>query len=293
MLIGGFDNIWTLRLTQKLRFGFESRDGFARIVDRKNLNQTDWANSWDLPYEKLSRDFARSRARIHDSTTGQPVIIAAGIGEEGTEAAGEILYNPVYLDSLLAKVPPNWEHLEYGGGDRDTSHRRAFRPAGRSGSGNLVTTGHTPKTTLTALQQLPEACLNAGLCLICCDEDSIAGRPWGPSPPGEAIKARNKAGASAIAPVWRASRPLLMRGERERLRACASYLALAFCAAQRLRCASAIRLRASALNMRRFFPSLAAFAAFLVLRPVTLAATLPVLASRERTCCEACDFGVD
>lgn len=110
VLIGGFDNIWTLRLTQKLRFGFESRDGFARIVDRKNLNQTDWANSWDLPYEKLSRDFAIV-ARIHDSTTGQPVIIAAGIGEEGTEAAGEILYNPVYLDSLLAKVPPNWEHL--------------------------------------------------------------------------------------------------------------------------------------------------------------------------------------
>jgi hypothetical protein len=48
-------------------------------------------------------------ARIHDSTTGQPVIIAAGISEEGTEAAGEILYNPVYLDSLLAKAPADWE----------------------------------------------------------------------------------------------------------------------------------------------------------------------------------------
>jgi len=39
------------------------------------------------------------------------VIVAAGISEEGTEAAGEILYNPVYLDSLLAKLPPNWESL--------------------------------------------------------------------------------------------------------------------------------------------------------------------------------------
>ncbi len=110
VLIGGFDNIWTLRVTQKLRFGFESKDGVAIITDRKSPQQTSWATAWDLPYEKLSRDYAIV-ARIHDATTGQPVIVAAGISEEGTEAAGEILYNPVYLDSLIAKLPANWEHL--------------------------------------------------------------------------------------------------------------------------------------------------------------------------------------
>jgi hypothetical protein len=110
VLIGGFDNIWTLRVTQKLRFGFESKDGVAIIVDRKSPKQTSWATAWDLPYQKLSRDYAIV-ARIHDNTTGQPVIVAAGISEEGTEAAGEILYNPVYLDSLIAKLPPNWEQL--------------------------------------------------------------------------------------------------------------------------------------------------------------------------------------
>lgn len=110
VLIGAFDNIWTLRVTQKLRFGFESKDGVALIVDRKSPKQTTWATAWDLPYEKLSRDYAIV-ARIHDNTTGQPVIIAAGISEEGTEAAGEILYNSVYLQSLLAKAPPNWEQL--------------------------------------------------------------------------------------------------------------------------------------------------------------------------------------
>jgi hypothetical protein len=110
VLIGGFDNIWTLRVTQKLRFGFESKDGVAIIVDRKSPSQTTWATAWDLPYQKLSRDYAIV-ARIHDNTTGQPVIVAAGISEEGTEAAGEILYNPVYLDSLLAKLPKNWEQL--------------------------------------------------------------------------------------------------------------------------------------------------------------------------------------
>jgi hypothetical protein len=110
VLIGGFDNIWTLRVTQKLRFGFESKDGVALIVDRKSQKQTTWATAWDLPYQKLSRDYAIV-ARIHDNTTGQPVIVAAGISEEGTEAAGEILYNPVYLDSLIARLPSNWEQL--------------------------------------------------------------------------------------------------------------------------------------------------------------------------------------
>jgi len=110
VLIGGFDNIWTLRVTQKLRFGFESKDGVALIVDRKSPKQTSWATAWDLPYQKLSRDYAIV-ARIHDNTTGQPVIVAAGISEEGTEAAGEILYNPVYLDSLIAKLPAKWEQL--------------------------------------------------------------------------------------------------------------------------------------------------------------------------------------
>jgi hypothetical protein len=110
VLIGGFDNIWTLRVTQKLRFGFESKDDVAIIVDRKSPKQTSWATAWDLPYQKLSRDYAIV-ARIHDNTTGQPVIVAAGISEEGTEAAGEILYNPIYLDSLIARLPANWEQL--------------------------------------------------------------------------------------------------------------------------------------------------------------------------------------
>ena len=110
VLIGGFDNIWTLRVTQKLRFGFDSKDGEALLVDRKSPKRTTWATAWDLPYKKLNRDYAIV-ARVHDATTGQPVIIAAGISEEGTEAAGEILYNPVYLDTLIARLPQNWESL--------------------------------------------------------------------------------------------------------------------------------------------------------------------------------------
>jgi hypothetical protein len=114
VLIGAFDNLWTMRLTRDLRFGFDSIDGNAFIVDRKQDRKsgakTQWFTAWDLPYEKLARDYAIV-ARYRDSLTGQPVVIAAGISEEGTEAAGELISNPTDLDALLQKAPANWRTM--------------------------------------------------------------------------------------------------------------------------------------------------------------------------------------
>ena len=110
VLIGAFDNAWTLRITEKLRFGFEVRDGAGRIVDRRNPKQAPWGIAANLTYRDLVTDYAIV-ARFHDSMTGQPVIIVAGILDRGTEAASEVLYNPVYLDALLAKAPRNWDRL--------------------------------------------------------------------------------------------------------------------------------------------------------------------------------------
>lgn len=110
VLIGAFDNLWTMRLTRDLRFGFDSIDGNAFIVDRKSSTKTTWFMAWDLPYQKLARDYAIV-ARYHDSLTGQPVVIAAGISEEGTEAAGELISNPTDLAALLQKAPSNWRNM--------------------------------------------------------------------------------------------------------------------------------------------------------------------------------------
>lgn len=110
VLIGAFDNLWTMRLTRDLRFGFDSIDGNAFIVDRKSSEKTTWFTAWDLPYEKLARDYAIV-ARYRDSLTGQPVVIAAGISEEGTEAAGELISNPTDLDALLHDAPANWRNM--------------------------------------------------------------------------------------------------------------------------------------------------------------------------------------
>jgi hypothetical protein len=109
VLIGAFDNIWTMRITQDLPFGFELDGQVRKLVDRKRQSRF-WTLQWQVPNTKLAKDYAIV-ARIHDNVTGQPVIILAGILGEGTEAASEVVSNPVYLDAVLRKAPKNWEQL--------------------------------------------------------------------------------------------------------------------------------------------------------------------------------------
>ena len=114
VFIGAFDNLWTMRLTRDLRFGFDSVKGNAFILDRKqgrtSQSNSTWFTAWDLPYGKLVRDYAIV-ARYRDTLTGQPVVIAAGISEEGTEAAGELISNPADLETLLRVAPANWRNM--------------------------------------------------------------------------------------------------------------------------------------------------------------------------------------
>jgi hypothetical protein len=110
VLIGAFDNIWTMRITQDLPFGFETSNQVQKLVDRKSAQHRFWTLEWQVPNTKLAKDYAIV-ARIHDNVTGQPVIIVAGILGEGTEAASEVVSNPVYLDAMLKKAPKNWEQL--------------------------------------------------------------------------------------------------------------------------------------------------------------------------------------
>ena len=110
VLIGAYDNAWTMRITQDLPFGFEYENQVRRLVDRKSSEKRSWTLEWQVPNTKLKKDYAIV-ARIHDQVTGQPVIILAGILREGTEAAGELVSNPAYLDSMLQKAPENWDQL--------------------------------------------------------------------------------------------------------------------------------------------------------------------------------------
>lgn len=110
VLIGAYDNVWTMRITEDLPFGFEYDNHVRRIVDRKSAPTRFWTLQWQVPNTKLAQDYAIV-ARIHDNMTGQPVIILAGILGEGTEAAGEMVSNPVYLNAMLQKAPKNWDQM--------------------------------------------------------------------------------------------------------------------------------------------------------------------------------------
>jgi hypothetical protein len=100
-----------MRVTQDLPFGFEYDDkGVRRIVDRKSAPNRSWSLRWEVPQTKLAEDYAII-ARIHDRVTGQPVMVLGGILGAGTEAAGEVVSDPEYLDAMLEKAPKNWDQM--------------------------------------------------------------------------------------------------------------------------------------------------------------------------------------
>jgi hypothetical protein len=104
VLIGAFDNPWTLRTAGQLRFTFtkDTAREIDMVVDRQHPEKRDWMltgawPNWDVPY-----DYAIV-SRILDTTTDRPVIIAAGITQYGTMAAGEFLSNPEYFSEAVGK----------------------------------------------------------------------------------------------------------------------------------------------------------------------------------------------
>jgi hypothetical protein len=109
VLIGGFNNDWTMRVTSQLRFIFE-KDPVTRqcqIRDRQNPASF-WAIDAHLPYMNLTEDYALI-SRVWDPTTERPVVVAAGIVNYGTVAAGEFLTDPTYMEEIIRHAPRHWE----------------------------------------------------------------------------------------------------------------------------------------------------------------------------------------
>jgi hypothetical protein len=109
ILLGAYNNDWTLRLTSGLRFYFE-RDGAARtttIRDRQHPGESRWMipyvpRQWDIP-----EDYAII-ARVLDPATERTVVSAAGVEEYGTLAASEFVTNPSYLSEAFRSAPKDW-----------------------------------------------------------------------------------------------------------------------------------------------------------------------------------------
>jgi len=110
VLIGGFDNQWTLHTVGQLRFTFEKDpEHFTDFVrDREHPEKMEWKLAGAWPYWDVTTDYAIV-SRIIDTTTDRPLVIAAGITHYGTMAAGEFLTNPEYFAEAAAKLPRGWQ----------------------------------------------------------------------------------------------------------------------------------------------------------------------------------------
>ena len=110
VLIGAINNDWTLNRTSSLRFHLQGPEGPDRvywIADTQHPESRAWQVSALAPKSKVVKDYAIA-ARFTDESTGQVVLVAAGIACSGTRAAGEFLTDEASLKQLADSAGTDW-----------------------------------------------------------------------------------------------------------------------------------------------------------------------------------------
>jgi len=95
-----------MQLTSTLHFAF-IEDGDQYMIREQSPGTRVWKTKTGARGE-TTEDFALV-SRLLDSKTGQFTIATAGIGPNGTQAAGEFVSNPKYLEEGLRNAPANWQ----------------------------------------------------------------------------------------------------------------------------------------------------------------------------------------
>jgi hypothetical protein len=108
VLIGAFNNEWSLRLTRQLRYSLamDAEKHLIYIRDAKNPASRTWSWGTNQPPGLTTganspkiQDYALI-SRIRDSETGHAVVVIGGLYTYGTEATGEFLTDPVLLREM-------------------------------------------------------------------------------------------------------------------------------------------------------------------------------------------------
>lgn len=112
ILIGAFDNEWTLRFDGPLRFSFERHfnntgGAIESIRDRQHPERTQWQLTNPWPEWNMPKDYALI-SRLLDPSTDRMMVTMAGITQYGTVAASEFLSNPDYFALAERKLPSDW-----------------------------------------------------------------------------------------------------------------------------------------------------------------------------------------
>lgn len=109
LLIGGFNNPWTLRLSTGLRFQLASDPVTGSYVrDREHPDQREWiVGDRSRPLKSLQHTYGLI-TRVADPATGHSVLTVSGL-ILGTRAAGECLVDAECLKST-ERLGVNWDH---------------------------------------------------------------------------------------------------------------------------------------------------------------------------------------
>lgn len=112
VLIGAFNNEWSLRLTHSLRYSLALDPGqhLVYIRDAKSPSSRSWSWSTNQPRDPASginspklQDYALI-SRIQPSETGHAVVVVGGLYTYGTEAAGEFLADPELMQAVARQT---------------------------------------------------------------------------------------------------------------------------------------------------------------------------------------------
>lgn len=103
VVLGAFNNKWTMQMTSNLHFALQFDSGIREQIPSGRV----WTSQFNSRGE-YTADYGVV-SRLLDSKTGQFLVSAAGIGSPGTQAAGEMVSNPQYLEEALRNAPGGWD----------------------------------------------------------------------------------------------------------------------------------------------------------------------------------------
>jgi len=109
VLMGAYNNIWTLRLTHNLRFHFanEAATHSYWIEDAQAPGQRKWLRDLKMQSTETGKDYAIV-ARFTPVETGQPTVVIAGLGHAANIAAVEFVLSGELLKQLDQQSAGDW-----------------------------------------------------------------------------------------------------------------------------------------------------------------------------------------
>lgn len=124
IVIGAFSNPWSMKITSGLHFSFVERNPGSSAVPEARFSPSEqeakplriqeqgatgraWSSEFDPRTSILTEDYGLI-SRLVNSSTGQFVVLVAGITAPGSEAAAEVASSQEELQKALRNTPADW-----------------------------------------------------------------------------------------------------------------------------------------------------------------------------------------